>query len=533
MILGLKLETPDAFLPQKVQSLIWYNETMTDEADRLKALLEEKTRALDEYEIRYRVLVEDQTELTCRFSIAGQLAFANAVFKRYFTVEEGDPYASFASQMEPADRAELETRLSMLNQHNPVTRIVLRTRCRTGEMRWFDWTLRAILFDVQGQITEFHAVGRDVTERKRSDEKIRHQMQQLSALRSIDNAILKNFDMQANLETILEYVLSRLDVDAASILLYNRDNQMLVQFASKGFWTPIVQDMTLELGQGLAGRAALERQMVIVENVTDLPESMRQALDLDFEDPFTYIGVPLVTKDRLEGVMEIFTRTVLAADQEWFDFLNALAGQAAIAIENATLFLRLQETNRELSLAYDSTLEGLVRALELRDGETEGHARRVSEMTVNLARFMNVPEAQIVHIRRGALLHDIGKIGVPDHILHKGGDLAGEEWQVMRQHPAFAYQMLSPIDYLRPALDIPYFHHEHWDGSGYPMGLAGEQIPFAARLFAVVDVWDALRSCRPYRDSWSLEKARQYIREKSGIQFDPRIVDAFLKLYGW
>lgn len=520
-------------LLQKRKSLIWYNETMTDEVTRLKALLEAKTRALDEYEIRYRVLVEDQTELTCRFNASGQLAFANAVFKRYFAVEEGVSYNSFIGELDPEDQVEMTTRLSLLNQHNPVTRLVIRARCRTGEMRWFDWTLRAILFDVKGQISEFHAVGRDVTERKRSEEKIRHQMQHLSALRSIDNAILKNFDLQANLDTVLDYVLSRLNVDAASILLYNHDNQILKQFASKGSWTAVIQDITLKMGEGLAGKAAQERQMVIVENVTDLPESMRLALNLDFEDPFTYIGVPLVTKDRLEGVMEIFVSSNLAADQEWFDFLNSLAGQAAIAIENATLFARLQETNRELSLAYDSTLESLVRALELRDGETEGHARRVSEMTVNLARFMNVPEAQIIHIRRGALLHDIGKIGVPDHILHKGGDLAGEEWQIMRQHPIFAFQMLSPIDYLRPALDIPYYHHEYWDGSGYPMGLAGEQIPFAARLFAVVDVWDALRSCRPYRDSWSLEKARQYVREKSGIQFDPKVIDAFFNLYGW
>ena len=211
------------------------------------------------------------------------------------------------------------------------------------------------------------------------------------------------------------------------------------------------------------------------------------------------------------------------------DFLEALAAQAAIAIDNAELFTQLQRSNLQLTLAYDATIEGWSRALDLRDKETEGHTQRVTEMSLRLARAMGVDEAEQVHIRRGALLHDIGKMGVPDAILLKPGPLTEEEWVVMRKHPVHAYQMLSPILFLRPALDIPYCHHEKWDGAGYPRGLKGEEIPLAARIFAVVDVWDALLSDRPYRPGWPEEKVRAHIRSLAGTHFDPQVVAVFMR----
>ena len=157
-------------------------------------------------------------------------------------------------------------------------------------------------------------------------------------------------------------------------------------------------------------------------------------------------------------------------------------------------------------------------------------ARRVTEMTLKLAREMGLSDAELVHVRRGALLHDIGKMGVPDYILHKPGALTDEEWEIMRKHPVYAYEMLSPIAYLRPALDIPYCHHEKWDGTGYPRGLQGEQIPVAARIFAIVDVWDALRSERPYRQAWSDEAALAHIKEQAGKHFDPQVVETFVRV---
>jgi HD-GYP domain-containing protein (c-di-GMP phosphodiesterase class II) len=219
-------------------------------------------------------------------------------------------------------------------------------------------------------------------------------------------------------------------------------------------------------------------------------------------------------------------------DQDWIDFLEALAGQAAIAIDNANLFNELRLSNQELMEAYDTTLEGWAGALELRDDETEGHSARVTEVTVRLARKMGVPESEIVNIRRGALMHDIGKIGIPDEILLKQGPLAEQEWEIMRLHPVFAYELLAPIQFLRSSIDIPYAHHEHWDGNGYPRGLSGTGIPLAARIFAVVDVWDALRSDRPYRQAWDPDRVREYLQEQSGRQFDPKVVDAFLSMEG-
>jgi putative two-component system response regulator len=193
---------------------------------------------------------------------------------------------------------------------------------------------------------------------------------------------------------------------------------------------------------------------------------------------------------------------------------------------------KLREANAQLLNAYEATIEGLSHALDLRDRETEGHSRRVTGLTVKLAQALHMSDEEITHIRRGALLHDMGKIGVPDSILHKSDTLTAEEWITMRKHPEFAYQMLSPIEYLHPALEIPYNHHEKWDGSGYPRRLKGEEIPMAARLFAIADVWDALTSDRPYRPAWSPEEARIYIREQSGKHFDPQVVELFFKVLG-
>ena len=227
--------------------------------------------------------------------------------------------------------------------------------------------------------------------------------------------------------------------------------------------------------------------------------------------------------------MEIFNRKPIAVDGEQTGFLETLATQAAIAIDNSQLFSDLQRSNFELEMAYDATIEGWSRALELRDRETEGHTLRVTDMTIQLAQAMGVRGEELTHIRRGALLHDIGKMGVPDRILLKPGKLTDEEWKTMKQHTAYAYEMLWPIQFLRPAVDIPHYHHEHWDGTGYPSQLKGEQIPLSARLFAVADVWDALTSDRPYRKAWTEEKAFDYITSNVGKHFDPRVVETFLE----
>jgi len=191
----------------------------------------------------------------------------------------------------------------------------------------------------------------------------------------------------------------------------------------------------------------------------------------------------------------------------------------------------LERAHTELKAAYDATIEGWSRAMDLRDRETEGHTQRVTKFTLKLAEATEMlNQEELVHIRRGALLHDMGKLGVPDSILHKPATLTDDEWELMRKHPQFAYDMLYPIEYLRPALDIPYCHHEKWDGTGYPRGLKSDHIPLAARIFAVVDVWDALTSDRPYRAALGQEEVLEYIKNQSGIHFDPQVVVLFFSV---
>ena len=403
---------------------------------------------------------------------------------------------------------------------------ILRTN---GELRHIHCR-GAVVFDSNGKPVRFTGMAQDITDRMLAEMQIHQQIEQLSALRNIDQAIISNIDLYFTLNTILSEASKQLQVDAAEILLLNADGTMLEYAAGRGFRTRSMQTASVPVGKSIAGRAANERRLIKIENLEAQPDDPHLAALLAEENFVFYCSVPLVAKGRTKGVLEVFHRVALQPYPEWLDFLNILAGQAAIAIDNATLFRNLQDTNQELVKAYDTTIEGWSRALDLRDRETEGHTQRVAELTLTLARSLDFPEEELLHIRRGALLHDIGKMGVPDNILLKPDSLTQEEWIIMRRHPEYAYELLKPIVFLAPSLDIPYCHHEKWDGTGYPRGLKSEDIPLAARLFAVVDVWDALISDRPYRSAWSEDDALTYIRGQSGNHFDPRVVDAFFKM---
>ncbi|HSL44588.1 MAG TPA: HD domain-containing phosphohydrolase [Anaerolineales bacterium] len=355
------------------------------------------------------------------------------------------------------------------------------------------------------------------------------QLERLAALRTIDLAISNVLDLKVTLKIVINEVLEQLNVDAAAVLLLQAGNSSLEYVAGQGFYTRNIETTRIRLGEGNAGRAVMERRIIQVSDMTNMDGKFARSQLLADERFVSYYAVPLITKGEVKGVLEIFHRSALNPDREWLDFLETLGGQAAIAVENSILFQDLQRSNFELAMAYDATIEGWSRALDLRDRETEGHTRRVTDMTLRLARSMGLSEERLVLIRRGALLHDIGKMGVPDYILHKPEELTEEEQKIMREHPQLAYDMLEPIAYLRDALDIPYCHHEKWDGTGYPRGLSGTQIPLEARLFAVVDVWDAITTDRPYRKGWPKEQALEYIREQSGKYFDPRLVEVFLQ----
>lgn len=351
-------------------------------------------------------------------------------------------------------------------------------------------------------------------------------LNRLIGLRKIDTSINSNQDLSVTLNLLLEQTVLLLQVDAANIYLLN-ENMRVSCIAEQGFQTRVFHEEDQWLEDSCAGKAILDRTMVKAHNLDEFGSDPVCCDRMQTEGFEAYFSVPLIAKDDVKGALQVYLRSPFNPDADWLEFLEILGGQAAIAVSDAYLLQSLQQSNRELQQAYDHTIEGWSNALDLRDKETEGHSQRVTELTLALARMLHIPEDELVNIRRGALLHDIGKMGVPDNILLKPGKLTEEEWILMRKHPVYAYQLLSPIKYLHPALDIPYCHHEKWDGTGYPRRLKGDDIPLAARIFAVADVWDALTSDRPYRSPVPAEEVHRYINEQSGKHFDPRIVELF------
>ncbi len=367
-------------------------------------------------------------------------------------------------------------------------------------------------------------------QRARLHARTERNLSKISALHEIDILASSSYELKTTLATILDTALKHLETDAADIFLLEASTQMLELALQRGYAHEMYNTIRIPVGSEMVGKAAYERRLVQIDDLRDCDATVFDPKMVADEGFISAFAIPLISRGKVSGVLEVFFRRLYKPDYEWLDFFETLASQAALAVENIRLLESLQKSNTELSSAYNLTIETLSRAMDLRDRDTEDHTRRVAEMSLRLARKLGIPDAQRVQIYRGALLHDIGKMGVPDHILNKTGPLDEEEWQVMRTHPQLAFDMLSPIAYLHPALDIPYCHHEHWDGGGYPRGLSGEQIPLAARIFSVVDVWDALTHNRPYRKAWSHEEACRYIQNASGQQFDPRVVNAFFAL---
>jgi len=377
-------------------------------------------------------------------------------------------------------------------------------------------------------------------------EEIERRNRRLTRLVELSVNLNSTLDLDALLQLVTATASELLECEAASILLYDEKQARLFFAAATGSDPKKLAEIPVPLDMSLAGTIFRENRPVVRNDAgQDARHYSLVSEHVNFHVR-SLVGVPMLIKERVIGVLEaVNKREGLFGEQDEAILsvtashaaiaignaqLLVTASHAAIAIGNAQLFREVERSNADLRLAYDATIAGWSRALDLRDHDTEGHTQRVADMTVRLARAFGLGEQAIVQIRRGALLHDMGKLGVPDAILLKPSRLTTAERKLMLRHPQYAYEMLSPIAYLSLALDIPRCHHEKWDGTGYPRGLAGEEIPLAARLFAVVDVWDALSNNRPYRKRWPQKKTLDYIRGQSGKHFDPRVVDVFLRL---
>ncbi len=361
----------------------------------------------------------------------------------------------------------------------------------------------------------------------------RRRLQQLEVLRNIERTISSALDVNLMLETIVHAARIHLMVDATAIWLYQPELMELNFACGEGFRSSVPGH--IRAGQDLIGEILLERKALRIYRCDEKQSQILQRL-FPLDDFCSVCVEPLSSHEKLYGVLALFHRQPEpyliqeVEEEEWRMFLEMLAAQTAIALHNAFLIQEAHQASAKLILAYETTLEGWAKAVEMRDDETYGHTQRILDLTLRLAQALGVPKGELLHIRRGVLLHDIGKLAIPDEILRKPGPLTPEEWEIMRRHPQLAYEILRGIDFLKPALEIPLYHHERWDGTGYPYGLRGEQIPLAARIFAVVDVWDALTHDRPYHKACSRQEALEYIRSQAGKHFDPHIVEVFLTL---
>jgi PAS domain S-box-containing protein len=366
-------------------------------------------------------------------------------------------------------------------------------------------------------------------ENTRLFDETKKRVQELDAVARISQLLGRTFGLNDLLANILKTTCQIIPgAEKGSILLLDEQHKLRIR-AVYGYVDPRIRESIFPSDFGFTGMAIREKRTVLISDALTkvfykYPIKIREMAEVK-----SAVVAPLLVKNVAIGAISIdnVTRKNAFSDSDR-NLLTAISGPAAIAIENARLFEDLQRSNLELSRAYDTTLAGWGRALEMRDKETRGHTNRVTRLTLQLAQLMGCSGEELVHIRRGCLLHDIGKMGIPDNILKKEGALTKEEWKVMKKHSFYAYEFLQPIEYLRPSLDIPYYHHEHWDGTGYPRGLKSEEIPLSARIFAVADVWDALLHNRPYRRAWERPAARKYLRQQSGRQFDPQIIRIFL-----
>ena len=394
----------------------------------------------------------------------------------------------------------------------------------TSNLAKMDGTANANLIkDVSGVMQSLVSLEQMVVEQLKSGES------QLGALMGVGRAINSSLGLKRVLEEVMDSLIELMSAERGFLMLRESNGELKERIARRIDHSNLDKD-AIKVSQTIVKKVVESGEAILTTNAQEDPRFENQ-MSVAAYQLRSILCAPLKIKDRLIGVIYVDNRARAGIFQEReLGLIRAFSDQAAVAIDNAQLFDGLQASNKELQDAYRATLEGWVHALDMRDKETEGHTQRVTTLTERLARSMGVGEDDLVHIRRGALLHDIGKMAIPDGILLKPGPLTDDERELIKKHPVYAYDMLKQIDFLLPAIDIPHYHHEKWDGTGYPEGLRGESIPFPARIFPVIDVYDALVSNRPYRKALPPEEVRERIKADAGSHFDPQVVDAFLQM---
>ena len=403
--------------------------------------------------------------------------------------------------------------------------------------------VRALLMRVVGSLTKIgdpvvSAAIQDMTRATQSvsvleqtvNDYLKVRQSQLGALMGVGRVINSSLGLNRVLEEVMDTLIELMRAERGFLMLRESSTGELAVRIARGIAHINLDEESFKVSRTIVTRVAESGEPILTTNAQDDPRFNSQLSIAAFQLR-SILCAPLKIKNELIGVIYVDNRARSGIFQEnELGMIKAFADQAAVAIDNAQLFENLQASNRELQDAYQATLEGWVQALDMRDKETEGHTQRVTILTERLARSMGVEGDALINIIRGALLHDIGKMAIPDGILLKPGKLTDDERALIQKHPQYAYDMLKRIDFLLPVIDIPYCHHEKWDGTGYPRGLKGEEIPFAARIFPVIDVWDALISDRPYRKGYPQAEVLELIKADSGKHFDPRVVEAFLAL---
>ncbi len=355
---------------------------------------------------------------------------------------------------------------------------------------------------------------------------------ELSTLLKVSSALASTLELDTVLQIAIESAADLMNLQTGAIYTLEFGNLVL------GATTPPLPPQFLdELRLAYLGdhphimEAVNSKAPVYMEDARTAEITQAERAVVETRHLISILYFPLLLKEDVTGVFIVgSTDHIRKFTANEIDLLYILSNQVSLAVANARLFQKAQQALKDLTYAYDATLMGWSQVLDMRDHITDEHTHRVADLTMKLAVRMGVPEVDLCQVRRGALLHDIGKMAIPDAILQKPGSLTDEEMQIMRTHPEMAYKILSKIEYLTPAMDIPYCHHEKWDGSGYPRGLKGDQIPVIAQIFSIIDVFDALTSDRPYRKAWTEQAAIDYIKNVSGKQFNPEIVKIFLDM---